>query len=264
MSETIDKRSAKEIAEANLIQNIHAAVQMEGYETDAITVHRVLNGEPANKLTFEEITFMHNQKVAWEYILHTPELAISTALLQKLNILACDRISSSSGEFREHYMDILGTDWFPGGVDLKKFGIDLERVLSIADPLTKALRCACLIAREHPFYDGSKRVAGFAANIILLQHNIGVLCIPVGMIQRFYKLLLDYYESDSSLILEHFIKSNCIQYAYAFIMHTLAGYFKEQGILDPENQVEWLEDKANGEENLQKVFRNMVADGTIL
>ena len=54
------------------------------------------------------------------------------------------------------------------------------------------------LCRAQLFYDGNKRTAQLVANKMLIEDGAGILAIPVDHKNKFYELLVMYYETSRS------------------------------------------------------------------
>ena len=59
------------------------------------------------------------------------------------------------------------------------------------------------------FIDGNKRTAVIYANHYLISKGLGLIVIPVEILDEYKKLLIDYYESDDDTKIFDFIKEKC-------------------------------------------------------
>ena len=59
------------------------------------------------------------------------------------------------------------------------------------------------------FIDGNKRTSVIFANHYLISKGKGLIVIPVEMIDKYKKLLVEYYESNDDKAIFDFIKTGC-------------------------------------------------------
>lgn len=98
------------------------------------------------------------------------------------------------------------------GLDTRDEGFKdaLSEVLSIQDPIDRALEAFCVVARTQYFNDGNKRTAQLVANKILIENGCGVLAVPKASLEEFADRLLKYYETNDSADLKQFLRDNAL------------------------------------------------------
>lgn len=78
------------------------------------------------------------------------------------------------------------------------------------EPIDKALRVMLYLMRTQLFYDGNKRIAMLIANKIMIENGQGIISVAQSDISEFYKLLVEFYETNDGENFKKFIYDNCI------------------------------------------------------
>lgn len=60
------------------------------------------------------------------------------------------------------------------------------------------------------FYDGNKRLAMLIGNKIMLSEGQGIISVKQKDIKEFYKLLIEFYETNNTSAIKQFLYNNCI------------------------------------------------------
>ena len=75
----------------------------------------------------------------------------------------------------------------------------------------RALDLMLYLTKSQLFYDGNKRIAMLAANKLLIQHGCGVLSVSQDRLEKFFTLLVSYYEDDArGEELKEFLYNECL------------------------------------------------------
>ena len=75
----------------------------------------------------------------------------------------------------------------------------------------RALDLMLYLTKSQLFYDGNKRIAMLAANKLLIQHGCGVLSVSQDRLEKFFTLLVSYYEDDTRAEeLKEFLYNECL------------------------------------------------------
>lgn len=202
--------TAVAMAKRLLVDSIWKSANLEGLGTTFPKTEAILANAPTNTKA-EEVLFIVNMKRAWEFLLDNIDADNNIALLREYNKIACNTLVYNAGELRNIPVGIGGTSWLP---EIPQAGViidSLKELEKIHDPVTKALRYFCYVARTQMFTDGNKRVAQLIANKILIQYNVGIFQIPLEHLEKFKTILLSFYETNDYTELLEFLKTTCIR-----------------------------------------------------
>lgn len=64
--------------------------------------------------------------------------------------------------------------------------------------------------RAQLFYEGNKRLAMLIGNKIMIQYGRGIITVSQKDINEFYKLLIEFYETNNTYKIKEFLYNNCI------------------------------------------------------
>jgi prophage maintenance system killer protein len=64
--------------------------------------------------------------------------------------------------------------------------------------------------RAQLFYDGNKRIAMLIGNKLMIQAGNGIISVQQKDIKEFYRLLVNYYETNDKKQIKQFLRDNCI------------------------------------------------------
>lgn len=163
-----------------------------------------------NGYKIEEINVINNLKKAWHFILDDVTLELNFAYICKINKLV--GVFYNAGVIRTTPVNIGGTSWKPNFPIETKIKEELEDILNNKEISKTELAITIMlwIMRSQMFIDGNKRTAMLVANKIMIQNGCGIISIPIDCQSEFYKLLIEYYETNDMSIISKFIYDNAI------------------------------------------------------
>lgn len=141
--------------------------------------------------SIDDINSIVQLKHGWQMVFDTIDAPLDLDSIKKLHLII-GRTSSVpvQNKVEEAISSILSSDreW-------------TERALDLMLYLTKS----------QLFYDGNKRIAMLAANKLLIQHGCGVLSVSQDRLEKFFTLLVSYYEDDARAEeLKEFLYNECL------------------------------------------------------
>jgi hypothetical protein len=113
------------------------------------------------------------------------------------------------GKFRTGQISIGGTDYIPPIPNEKSAQDKLEQLLSINKPIERAIKVMLWGMKSQLFWDGNKRTSMLTANKIMIQNGCGIISVSPENLEKFSKLLSDYYTHEN-LAIERFLYDECI------------------------------------------------------
>lgn len=116
-----------------------------------------------------------------------------------------------AGELRDGLVRIGGTDFVPPVPDENQARSEFARILSVEEPVMRALLAFAWTCRSQLFRDGNKRAAQLVANDILVHSGEGILAVPIDAQGEFFELLVAFYESNIPDELISFLREKCIE-----------------------------------------------------
>lgn len=205
-----EREQAIFLAKRLIVDSIWKSASLEGLGTTFPKTEMILENIEVGT-TKEEVLFIVNMKRAWDFLLVNLDYKNSLAMLGELNKIVGDGLYYGNGEVRKLPVAIGGTDWCPSTPDESLLYDTINSIECISNPVDKALKYFCFIARSQIFIDGNKRVAQLMANKVLIDSGVGVFQIPINGIEQFKTLLINYYETGNDSKIISFMKDYCIR-----------------------------------------------------
>lgn len=199
------------LAKRNLVDSIWKEARLEGIAVTYPQTADVLEGRVVADLNLEQNLALNNLKQAWRYVLDEPH-AIDFETLLHLNLfIGQGGVVRYAGELRDGLVRIGGTDFVPPVPDENQARSEFARILSVKEPVMRALLAFAWTCRSQLFRDGNKRTAQLVANDILVHSGEGILAVPIDAQGEFFELLVAFYESNIPDELISFLWEKCIE-----------------------------------------------------
>lgn len=199
------------VAKRNIVDYIWKSANLEGIAITYPDTQTIYDGFSVSGKSIEEINAINNLKKAWQFILNDIDLELNYAYICKINKLVGDNVFYNPGVIRTTPVNIGGTSWKPNFPIESKIKEELEELLNSDNSKTElAINIMLWIMRSQMFIDGNKRTAMLVANKIMIQNGCGIISIPIEKQSEFYKLLIEYYESNDKSTISKFIYDNAI------------------------------------------------------
>lgn len=199
------------LAKRNLVDSIWKEARLEGIAVTYPQTADVLEGRVVPDLSLEQNLALNNLKQAWHYVLEEPHEIDFDALMHLNLLIGQGGVVRYAGDLRDGLVRIGGTDFVPLVPDEEQARGEFARILSMEDPVQRALLAFAWTCRSQLFRDGNKRTAQLIANDILVHSGEGILAIPVDFLGEFFELLIAFYESNIPDALIVFLQSRCIE-----------------------------------------------------
>ncbi|PHI39374.1 hypothetical protein CBG46_01135 [Actinobacillus succinogenes] len=166
---------------------------------------------PANA-DVEKVIVVNNLKRAWMFLFDNLDYPLDLQLASEYNrIIGEGGLYSNPGKLRDQIVRISGTNYIPLIPSYENVREQINWVNKIENPIDKGLEIFTLSSRGQWFNNGNKRTAQMLANHLFLQDNAAVLAIPDIHKEQFMEHLVNYYESDDSLILKNFLYETSVE-----------------------------------------------------
>ena len=157
--------------------------RLEGNTYSLLETQRLLEaGEAAEGKAAHETQMILNHKAAIELLAeHAGEIGFNRYTLCNLHALLSENLlpePAAGGRLRAHAVGISGSVYLPPEVPSmieEYFDQILATAAAITDPFEQAFFAMVQLPYLQPFEDVNKRVSRLAANIPLVQHNLGPL-----------------------------------------------------------------------------------------
>lgn len=178
------------VAKRNIVDYIWKSANLEGIAITYPDTQTIYDGFSVSGKSIEEINAINNLKKAWQFILDYEQQEINYEFISRVN----DFVLNISNDLRsptvERIIDNELKEIFKSNVESK----------------TKlAIEVMLWILRKEFFKVGNKRTAMLVANKIMIENGCGIISIPIEHQSEFYKLLIEYYETNNKDKLAKFI-----------------------------------------------------------
>lgn len=200
------------LARRNMTDSIYKQAMLEGVATTYSDTETIINGGKVNNMTVSDIGKVVNLKRAWEFILSNGVISYPTnyVVLCEINQIVEDGFSLFAGRLRSVPVSIGGSSYIPPLPIENIIKEELQNILnSDLSIIDKTIELLLFVSKKQLFLDGNKRTAVIFANHFLISNAGGIIVIPVEKIDKYKKLLIEYYESKNNDI-KDFLKNECI------------------------------------------------------
>lgn len=199
------------LAKRNLVDSIWKEARLEGIAVTYPQTADVLEGRVVADLSLEQNLALNNLKQAWRYVLDEPHVIDFDALLHLNLLIGQGGVVRYAGELRDGLVRIGGTDFVPAVPNENQARSEFAQILSVEEPLMRALLAFAWTCRSQLFRDGNKRTAQLIANDILVHSGEGILAVPIDIQNEFFDLLVTFYESNVPDELISFLSEKCVE-----------------------------------------------------
>jgi Fic family protein len=198
-------------AKRNIVDYIWKSANLEGIGVTYPDTQAIYNGMAVSGYSIEEINAVNDLKHAWNFLLENVNEKLDMEFIKKIHILLGKFTVINAGAFRKEEVRIGGTDWIPEIPSEEKTKLDIAEIQdSSISVLDAALDMTIYLMRAQLFYDGNKRLAMLIGNKIMIQNGQGIISVKQKDITEFYKLLVNFYETNNKTSLKQFLYDNCI------------------------------------------------------
>ena len=161
--------------------------------------------------TIEDINAVNDLKHAWQFLLEHINDQLDLEFIEKIHMLLGKFTIINAGSIRMEEVRIGGTEYIPEIPDKEKICNKIHEITSSnAEPCSIALDIMLYLMRLQLFYDGNKRLAMLIGNKIMIQYGGGIITVSQKDISVFYKLLIEFYETNNKDKMKKFLYNNCI------------------------------------------------------
>lgn len=178
------------VAKRNIVDYIWKSANLEGIAITYPDTQTIYDGFSVSGKSIEEINAINNLKKAWQFVLNDEQQEINYEFISRVN----DFVLNISNDLRSPTVERIIDN------ELKEiFKSNVESKTELA------IEVMLWILRKKFFKVGNKRTAMLVANKIMIENGCGVISIPIEKQSEFYKLLIEYYETNDKEKLVKFI-----------------------------------------------------------
>lgn len=199
-------------AKRNLVDYIWKSANLEGIGVTFPETQTIVEGISVQGKSIDDINSIVQLKHGWQKVFETINETMDLRYIKNLHRIIGRMTIINSGSLRMDEVRIAGSSYIPP-IPVKE---DVEKkILTIisADQVwtEKALNLMLYLTKAQLFYDGNKRIAMLAANKLLIQHGCGILSVSQDRLEKFFTLLVSYYEDDlKAEKLKEFLYTECL------------------------------------------------------
>ena len=198
------------LAKRNLVNNVYANARMEGINVTFPQTKTILDGVNVANLKLDEIQCILNLRDAWKFVINNIEKQFNLDFICKVNEYVARNESLEWGTLRNGIVEITGTQYIPEIPNKENVEKKIEDILKIENATKRAITYMLYGMRSQLFWDGNKRTSTIVANKIMIENGAGIIKVPDDKLEKFNKLLTEYYNSNDTQNISNFIYENCI------------------------------------------------------
>lgn len=199
------------IAKRNVVDYIFKSARLEGINVTFPETQAIFDGLGVEGVKVDDIIKINNLKRAWQFMLDTLDRLTDFDYLCRLNmIIGSEGSIYGAGKIRAYDVRISGTNWQPQIPFEYEIRNEMADVLNLKSVTERAITLMLWGMRRQIFIDGNKRTSMMFANKEMISNGCGVISIPSEYIKSFYKLLIEFYETNNMEKVKNFVYENCI------------------------------------------------------
>lgn len=201
-----------DFARTNMKSNIYDQAVLEGVATSFPQTEEIIENGKVNGMSATDVQKVLNLKHAWEFILDRDVIQSETNYYMLCHIakLVNEGFYYDGGRIRGIPVTIGGCTYVP---PIPIESVVIEKIDEIRSQNTDVVNIAielCLYCmKTQVFTDGNKRAAVIFANHYLISHGMGFLVIPGKDVPEFKKILVSFYEGESTENISKFMRERC-------------------------------------------------------
>lgn len=208
---TLTKEQNIFLAKRNIVDYIYKSANLEGINVTFPETQAIFDGVGVEGVKVEDIIKINNLKRAWQFMLDTLDRLTDFDYLCRLNmIIGSEGSIYGAGKIRAYDVRISGTNWqpqIPFEYDVRN---EMADILNIDSATEKSITLMLWGMRRQIFIDGNKRTSMMIANKEMITNGVGIISVPNEHIKTFYKLLIEFYETNDIKNIKNFVYENCI------------------------------------------------------
>ncbi|MBM6947665.1 Fic family protein [Mordavella massiliensis] len=199
-------------AKRNLVDYIWKSANLEGIGVTFPETQTIVEGISIQGKSIDDINSIVQLKHGWQMVFESINEELDLAYIKKLHLIIGKMTVINSGTLRMDEVRIAGSSYIPPIPTEALAEKKIREILSSGREWTEiALNLMLYLTKSQLFYDGNKRIAMLAANKLLIQHGCGVLSVSQDQLEKFFTLLISYYEDEAQAdALKKFLYENCL------------------------------------------------------
>lgn len=199
------------LAKRNLVDYIWKSANLEGIGVTYPDIQAICNGMAVSGYTIDDINAINDLKHAWNFLIEHINDELDLEFVKKVHRLLGKFTVINAGSLRYDDVRMGGTEWVPELPNEEKVNCEINKIMiDKISSIDRALDITLYLMRAQIFYDGNKRIAMLVGNKIMIENGQGIISVKQKDINEFYKLLVEYYETNKESEIKQFLYDNCI------------------------------------------------------
>lgn len=196
------------LAKKTFVELVYNTAYIEGCNVTFPQTQTIIDGAVVNGVTVDDIQTVLNLRDAWKYCIENIDIPLSLAYICKINGFVSRNESLQWGTLRTGKVGV--GDFIPSIPVKEKVLEELNQIVSIENPIERAIEYFAYACKQQLFWDGNKRTATIAASKILIESGNGILTIGKNNAEEFNTTLNDWYLKDELQPLKNCLRK-CIK-----------------------------------------------------
>ena len=196
------------LAKKTFVELVYNTAYIEGCNVTFPQTQTIIDGAVVNGVTVNDIQTVLNLRDAWKYCIESVDDLLDLAYICKINEFVSRNESLQWGTLRTGRGGV--GDFIPS-IPVKEEVIkELDKIVTIEDPIERAIAYFAYACKQQLFWDGNKRTSTIVASKILIASGNGILTIGKDNAEEFNTALNNWYLNDALEPLENCLKK-CIK-----------------------------------------------------
>ncbi len=198
------------LARKMLASNIYNSARLEEINITYEDTKKVLEGVNVPSLRLDEINCILNLRDAWNFTISNIDTDITLDFICKVNSFVSRNESLEWGVLRTGKVGINGVAYIPDIPNREDVITNINEILKEENITSRSLNLMLHLMRSQIFWDGNKRTAILVANKLLISNGCGIISVKEDDINKFNKLLTEYYNTGKKEKIIPFLYDKCI------------------------------------------------------
>ena len=198
------------LAKRNIVDIIWKSAKLEGLNVTFPDTEAIYRGSIISDIEVNTVIAINNLKHAWQFILDTIEFPIDYQYICKINQYVEYSLIPNAGFIRNFPVPIGSTRRKLGPPIESKIKEEIEDIKTITNPTEQAITMMLYLMRSQIFGAGNKITGMLSANQIMISNGVGIISIPIELQRDFYKMLVEFYDTNKMDDIKEFIYHYCI------------------------------------------------------
>ena len=179
------------LAKKNFVELVYNTAYIEGCNVTFPQTQTIIDGAVVNGIAVDDIQTVLNLRDAWRFMINSLDEKITLDYICKVNGYVSRNESLEWGVLRTGNVNV---GKFVPTIPVRDDVLEnLDKILSIADPIDRATEYFAYACKQQLFWDGNKRTSTIISCKILIENGEGVLTIGEDEADEFNETLNNWY-----------------------------------------------------------------------